>query len=247
MFKEMDCFLAMSEDMKRDAIALGAPERKIIVHYHGINAQRFRYDERTYCAKKRFTILCVGTLEGKKGQHHLLRAVAELRRVRPDIDAHVVLVGEGPLQKELKQIVKREGLSRIVTMTGFVQHLNPKFLQYYRDADVFVHFSTTQRDNDKEGIPGTIVEAMAAGLPVVATHHAGIPEAIAHGIHGVLLEEHDIAGITKSLIALYESEEMRAKLGRAAARRALNDLDVRTKTRSLERIYDSVAQRDSFD
>lgn len=244
VFSEMECFLAMSEDMKRDAIALGAPEEKTIVHYHGINAQRFRVDERTYENKESFNILCVGTLEKKKGQHHLLRAFADLRRARPDIDAKVVLVGKGPLRSELEQIIERENLRESVALAGFVQHLDPKFLQCYRDADAFVHFSTTQPNHDKEGIPGTIVEAMASGLPVVATRHAGIPEVITDGVHGILLEECDTNGITKSLIHLYENKELCARLGKTAARRALNELDVRTKTSDLERIYDSMVQKE---
>ena len=62
-FRMMDRFLVMSEDMKRDAMNLGVPEEKIIVHYYGINAARFRFDERTYERKKSFNILCVGTEE----------------------------------------------------------------------------------------------------------------------------------------------------------------------------------------
>jgi colanic acid/amylovoran biosynthesis glycosyltransferase len=243
MFKEMDCFLAMSDDMKRDAMALGAPEEKVIVHYHGINAQRFRFEERMYYKKDQFTVLCVGSLDPKKGQHHLLHAVAELRRQRPDINAKVVLVGTGSLREELDQIIEREDLAGRVHMAGYVQHLNPAFLEFYRNADVFVHFSTTQPGNDKEGIPGTIVEAMASGLPVIATKHAGIPEAITDGMQGILLEESDVAGIAKSLVKLHDCEDMRARLGRAAARRALNDLDIRTKMSHLEKIYDSIAQK----
>ncbi len=243
IFNVMDCFLAMTEDMKRDAITFGIPEEKIIVHYHGINAQRFRFDERTYKRKKPFNILCVGTLEPKKGQHHLLRSLAELWKARPDIDAKVMLVGKGPLQKELERIIQQHKLHDRVELTGYIPHLDPKFLQCYRDADVFVHFSTTQPDYDKEGIPGTIVEAMASGLPVISTHHAGIPEAITNGVHGILLEEKDVAGITTSLIQLNENEEMRKRLGQAAAQRALNDLDVRTRTRNLERIYNSTTEK----
>jgi colanic acid/amylovoran biosynthesis glycosyltransferase len=243
MFKQMDCFLAMSADMKHDAIALGAPEERVIVHYHGINAHRFQVDERSYARKKQFTILCVGTLEPKKGQHYLLHAVAELRRHRPDINPRVVLVGKGPLSSELEKIIEHENLADCVHLAGFIQHLNPAFLQYYRDADAFVHFSSTQPGYDKEGIPGTIVEAMASGLPVVATRHAGIPEAITDGTHGILLEETNPAGIAGALAQLYDSEDMCARLGRAAAHRALNDLDIRTKMIDLERIYNSVAER----
>ena len=241
MFRAMDCFLAMSEDMKRDAIAIGAHEDKVIVHYHGINTHRFRYDERSYEPQSSFTILCVGTLEPKKGQHHLLRALADLRKERPDIPARVVLVGTGPLQSELDALIRQHGLERSVDLAGFVPHTDGRLLEHYRTADVFVHFSTTQPDNDKEGIPGTIVEAMASGLPVIATKHAGIPEVITDGTHGILLDEKNTAGITRSLAQLYDSRDLRAQLGRAAAHHSLHNLDFRTKTAALEAIYDRVA------
>ncbi len=242
-FHAMDCFLTMSQDMKRDAIAAGIPAEKIVVHYYGIDSARFRFDERTYCRKNRFNVLCVGSLDKKKGQHHLLRSLSALRKARPDIDARVTLVGNGNLRRELELFVEEHRLADRVVFAGHVSHFDPKLLQFYRDADVFVHFSTTQPNNDKEGIPGTIVEAMASGLPVVTAHHAGIPEAITNHVHGLLLEEKDVDGIARSLIDLYESEEMRGRLGRAAAQRALNDLNVHTKTRELENIYNDVVSR----
>jgi len=243
VFEEMDCFLAMSEDMKRDAIALGASEERVVVHYHGINAERFRFDARTFCASNPFTILCVGSLEVKKGQHHLLQSLVEIKKARPEINAKVVLVGEGPLRGALEQFVREHNLHNAVELAGYVQHLDPRFLRYYRNADVFVHFSTTQADNDKEGIPGTIVEAMASGLPVITTRHAGIPDVITHDTHGILLGENDFGGIALSLIQLYDNHERRAKLGRAAALRALTELDLSSKTRQLEKIYHMVAEQ----
>lgn len=240
VFAEMDLFLAMSEDMKADAMALGAPEEKVLVHYHGINAARFAYQERTYGERERFTILCVGSLEPKKGQHHLLRAVAHLRRHSPRVPVHVVLVGTGPLQAELNKLIAGYDLHTCVEMAGYVPHLDSRFPLFYRNADVFVHFSTTQPDNDKEGIPGTIVEAMASGLPVIATRHAGIPAVIDDGTHGILLDESDTEGIARAILALYESESLRRRLGVNAAQRALTELDLTTKTALLEEIYDRV-------
>ncbi len=238
VFREMDYFLVMSEDMRKDLLALGAPDEKIITHYHGINAARFQYDGRMYENNGPFRILCVGSLEPKKGQHHLLRAVAQVRKIRPDIDLQVTLVGKGHLQAELERIIERNGLTHRVEFAGYVPHLDHRLLEYYHRADVFVHFSTTQPDYDKEGIPGTVVEAMASGLPVITTRHAGIPEVLTDGIHGVLLDESDTDGIVRSLVNLYDHPERRRALGQNAARHALSRLDVCVKTRNLERIYE---------
>jgi colanic acid/amylovoran biosynthesis glycosyltransferase len=143
----------------------------------------------------------------------------------------------------LERIIQHASLGDRVLLAGYVPHLDSRLLQYYRDADVFVHFSTTQPDYDKEGIPGTIVEAMASGLPVISTRHAGIPEVITHRVHGILLEEDDIECIAESLIELYENEGTRRRLGQAAACHARDVLDIRVKTIELEKVYASVAKR----
>lgn len=240
-FDQVDLFLAMSEDMRRDAVRCGIPEEKIRIHYHGINTQRFRFDERSYETKSCFNILCIGSLEPKKGQQHLVRAAAELRA--QGVNAKIILVGRGDLENEIKETIDRENLHERVELVGYVPHLSERLMQYYRDADIFVHFSSTQPDGDKEGIPGTIVEAMASGLPIVTTRHAGIPEVITDGVHGILLDERDTAGIVPAIRQLLTDVQLRRQLGTAAAQRALNELDVRTKTLQLEEIYDSLTKK----
>jgi colanic acid/amylovoran biosynthesis glycosyltransferase len=232
----------MSKEMKKDLLGLGASEETIVVHYYGSDSKRFQVAERRYARKQEYNILCVGSLLLKKGQHHLLRALKRLNDSRPDLDFRVTLVGDGPMEKELKGMVVDYKWHDRVDFAGHVPHEDPKLLDYYRSADVFVHFSTTGPKGHKEGIPGTIVEAMASGLPVVSTRHAGIPEVISSGQHGLLLEENDLDGLTKTLIRLLEDSPLRSRLGKAAAKRALSELNLEVKTQELERIYSSVIE-----
>jgi colanic acid/amylovoran biosynthesis glycosyltransferase len=239
IFERLDGFLAMSEDMRTDLLALGCPEHKITVHYHGSDTRRFRYAERTYEHDGPLTLLCVGRLHEGKGQHLVLEA---LRRLGRD-DVRVVIVGEGPMRGDLERQTAAYGWRDRVMFTGHVAHTSDELVEHFRTADVFAHPSLTRPDGGKEGIPGTIVEAMASGLPVVSTYHAGIPSVIDSGRHGLLVPERDIDALADALDAVLSDAALRASLGRAAAERAVRELDLAARTVELERIYDRVLQR----
>jgi colanic acid/amylovoran biosynthesis glycosyltransferase len=235
VFDLSDCVLAMSEDMRRDVCALGCPEDKVVVHYYGSDTRRFRFPERRYDERDEPLILSIGRLHAQKGQDLVLRALRRLegrgRRFR------VVFVGDGPLRAELERLVAEYGWEDRVTLVGHVRYASEALDEHLRSADVFAHPSVTV-DGLKEGIPGTIVEAMASGLPVVATWHAGIPAVIDHDRHGLLVRERDGEALAGALDALLSDARLRARLGRAAARRASEELDLHARTVELERIYD---------
>ncbi len=240
IFGELDLFVAMSEDMRRDMRALGCPDEKIIVHYYGSDCSRFRYPERSYPQKDEMTIFSCGTLQEKKAQHlvlEALRLVEQRGMVRRRF--RVVLVGDGPLRPRLEQQIAAYGWQDKVTLVGHVPHHEQMLVDAYRQADIFTLPSITVK-GDKEGIPGTIVEAMAAGLPVVATYHAGIPAIIEAGRDGVLVREGDIEAMARAFATLIEHAPLRAYLGRAAAERARRELDLQQRTRNLEAIYDNL-------
>lgn len=234
LFDELDGFLAMSDDMRQDLLGLGCPDEKIVVHYYGSDTTRFRARERRYDHGRPPAILCCGRLHEAKGQQLVLEA---LRRIEDGREFTVVIVGDGPARGELERQVDAYGWRDRVTFRGHVPYTSEELVQAFRDADVFPHPSITL-GGLKEGIPGTIVEAMAAGLPVVATRHAGIPAVIESGRDGLLVEERDVDGLAGALRTLLDAPAERSRLGRAAAARAEHELDLESRTRELERIYD---------
>jgi colanic acid/amylovoran biosynthesis glycosyltransferase len=236
LFGRLDGFLAMSEDMRRDLLALGCPPDKVVVHYYGSDTKRFRYPERTYDREGPLVVLCCARLHPAKGIHLVLEA---LRRVEQggNGDFRVVIVGEGPQREDLQRQIAGYGWQDRVTFTGHVPYTDDALIEHFRRADVFAHPSITI-DGLKEGIPGTIVEAMACGLPVVATYHAGIPSVIESDRHGVLVAERDDAGLASALEALLVDTALRTRLGTAAAKRAAEELDLEARSVELERLYD---------
>ncbi len=237
VFDRLDCVLAMSEDMRDDLVAIGCPARKIIVHYHGSPTARFRHAGRRYAKDGPLTVLCCARLEPIKGQHLVLEALRVLDR-RGCRDLRLVLVGEGSTRGELERMAADAGwgADRVV-FAGHVPHASDALLRHFHEADLFVHPSVTIR-GVKEGIPGTIVEAMAAGLPVVATRHGGIPAVIDSGCEGLLVAEYDVEALAAAIETLARDAGRRERLGQGAADRAGRELDLQVRTVELERIYD---------
>jgi colanic acid/amylovoran biosynthesis glycosyltransferase len=158
-------------------------------------------------------IVAVGRLVPKKGYPGLLAALAELVRRRVDITCRIV--GGGDLRDSLAAQVAALGLGDIVTFLG--SRTQTEVLEEYRKADVFVQASIITPDGDRDGIPNSVLEAMACGLPVVATEVAGIPEVVHHGTTGLLV--HAEAGLlADALQSLAEDPRLRTRLGDDARR-----------------------------
>ena len=234
-FSRVDIVLAMSANMERDLIALGCPAEKVRVHYHGIDTRRFRFEDRAYEEHEPLEVLCVGRVEAGKGQHVLLAAADQLvRDGGPRI--RLRFVGDGPDRERLEQYAARLSWGDDITFTGYLPHQAPRLVEEYKAADLFVLASRTTTSNEKEGIPGTLVEAMAAGLPIISTYHGGIPGVIKHETNGLLVPENDVRATARALSTVLTSVGARARLGRQAAIDATR-LDVNDAARRLEGIY----------
>jgi colanic acid/amylovoran biosynthesis glycosyltransferase len=189
--------------------------------------------------------LACGTLEIKKAQHIVLTALRQVERAAGlKNDFRVTIVGDGPMRAHLQKMVRDFGWQDRVRFTGYLPYAGPQLVREYRDADIFVLPSMTIK-GDKEGIPGTIVEAMASGLPVVSTYHAGIPSVVKDQEDGLLVKEGDINGLAAALRELIDDPGMRERLGRNGAARAAVKLNARNRIADLEKIYGALTGRRS--
>jgi colanic acid/amylovoran biosynthesis glycosyltransferase len=109
--------------------------------------------------------------------------------------ARLILAGEGPLLPELRGACARLGVGDAVEFPGFLE--SGDLSRLYASAHLFLHPSVTTPAGDQEGVPNSLLEAMATGLPVVATVHGGIPEAVTDGIDGLLVPEHSPQALAK--------------------------------------------------
>src|SRR5450759_4766166 len=155
VFKRVTKVLAMSPDMKKDLMAAGCPEDKIIVHYYGTDCKKFYLPKRQFADKEIITILNLCSLVPTKGQLFLLKSIAEIIS-NGVTNFRLRIVGTGLLEKELKAYVQQKNLSDYVQFVGAIPYGGREMIREYHGADIFVHPSVVDPQGNKEGIPGTI-------------------------------------------------------------------------------------------
>jgi glycosyltransferase involved in cell wall biosynthesis len=217
----------------------GPPPKGDGIHlfYHGTDLKRFGPDRSGVEADR---ILSVGRLVPKKGFHDLVDAFALIDKKGLRFRADVY--GGGPLRDELEARAGRLGLEGRLTFHG--ARLQDEILAAYRRAAVFVLAPIVTDDGDRDGIPNVLVEAMASGVPVVATRISGIPELITDGIDGLLVNEHDPATLAGAIERVLLDSDLAARLGKAGRRRVERDFDLVANTRRLGALFQGIPAED---
>lgn len=211
--------------------AYGAPAEKVCVVYHGLDLQRFQ--RRARPSNDRPLILSVGRLVEQKGYEDLLYACAKL--VREGHEFQCEIVGEGPLRDRLERLVGELGLQGLVRLPGHV--VGDVVLDYYIRADLFVLPCTEASDGDRDGIPNTMIEAMAMELPVVSTRYSGVPELVVDGTTGLLVDCGDRQAMAKAIRLLLTETEARIAMGSAGRARVMEGFATAASIGKLERIF----------
>lgn len=170
----------------------------------------------------------VGRLNGEKDYPNLLRAAAMLVATRPQL--HFIIVGKGELEQELRAMATSLGLDGRVTFLGHFHDVRQAFEQ----MDVYVLSST------REGLPNTVLEAMAMEVPIVSTDVDGVKEAVTGDVHAVLVPAQDSAALAAGLESALDDEVLRRRLTHAARARVESDFSFTARTRRVEDIYRQV-------
>ncbi|MHB9024088.1 MAG: glycosyltransferase family 4 protein [Armatimonadota bacterium] len=176
--------------------------------------------------------LCVGRLVEKKGPLFTLAAFREA--YRQDSRLRLELIGDGPLNVACQRYCQRHNLQEVVTFHG--TQPSAFVAQRLAQADIFLLHSQRASNGDEEGLPVAILEAMAYGLPVISTRHAGIPEAVEEGVTGYLTDERDWHAMGRYLIQLATQPAVRHALGAAGYSRAAERFSAADEIRQLREI-----------
>jgi glycosyltransferase involved in cell wall biosynthesis len=169
----------------------------------------------------------------KKGLPVTLRAFAVFLGQFPN--ANLTIAGEGPLLGQLQSLARELGIDGRVSFTGFVSQ--EELRKIYYASHILLQPSQMGRDGNQEGIPNSMLEAMASGLPVFATEHGGIPEAIENCVSGVLVPECDHQKLAAALLDAVRNPEFLSRIARKGAEIVRKNFDLRVQTQRLEEIY----------
>jgi glycosyltransferase involved in cell wall biosynthesis len=214
-----DRFVCVSEDCARRTVEHGVSRRKVCTLWNGIDLTRFLYAG----PSRDGPIVTVARLSPEKDVATLLRAAAN-----PDAAGlHVEIAGAGPCLPELQRLAQELGVGERVRFLGEVRDVAALLAR----ASVFVLPSAS------EGISLTLLEAMARGLPVVATRVGGNPEVVREGETGLLVPPHDPPALAAALLRVRQDPEWGERLGKAGRRRVEQCFDVRRMVAAYEVLY----------
>jgi glycosyltransferase involved in cell wall biosynthesis len=220
---------AVAETMQKRE---GIPGKKITVIYNGIECvdpvdRVFTLPQQAHQSTP-VTIICVGRLSPEKGHITLLKALAQLKNLQ--LQAKLILIGEGKLQSILIEQATQLGIIGLVQILGSRRDV----IEQLVNANIFA------LPSEWEGISMALLEAMAAGLPVVATAVGGTPEVVIDGETGYLVPPRDPASFANALSRLIQDPGLRQRMGMSARQRVCDQFNIRHTAQQILALYETL-------
>lgn len=231
MFRKASAIVAVSNHMRDRLKALGAPEQKLRLNHYGPDAKYFKYND---AGKNPPVIVAVGRFAETKSPHLTILAFKKVVDAFPE--ARLIMAGHGHLWEACRILAKSLGIDHAVQFKGVLSH--GEVGEIMAKARMFVQHSITTPLNDTEGTPLAVLEASAAGLPVVSTLHAGIPDVVIEGESGLLVNEGDIDGMAENMLKLLQDQNMASRLGKAGHERIKSHFTLERHIHQLEMIIE---------
>ena len=225
LFAQAKAIVAVSRFMEEQLLRLGAPREKLVYNCYGIDVERFTSGDPVKAPPH---FVAVGRFVDKKAPHLTLSAFERLVQRMPE--AKLTMVGQGPQWESCVQRAASAPLAGRVDLPGV--RSPEEIAALMRGSRAFVQHSMRAMSGDCEGTPLAVLEAMATGIPVVSTRHAGIADVVQHEVHGLLCDEADVVGMARNMERVARDAELAGHMGRAGRAKAEQD----------HRVQDSIAR-----
>lgn len=240
ILRQMDCTVCVSAAQADKVYRAGVPAARVRIIRNAIGSDCFAPADptdrerllRLFPHSPRLIVGAAGRLSPEKGFSVLVEAAALCRRLDPGIS--FVLFGDGPLRPELERQINRFGLQRHFILAGFRSDVT-RFLP---------HLDLLAMPSFTEGLPVALLEAFAAGLPVVASAVGGIPEVVEEGVNGYLVPSGDAAALARRILDLAaRPKDFRAVLGTAGQQRVRDDFSLEAQGEQYRQLFDDLLRR----
>lgn len=213
MFAIASAVIAVSNDMYEQLQKLGCPKEKLSLIYYGFNNDLFAYSDHS---ENNSNFLSVGRFCDTKNPHLTILAFHQVLQSLPAAKLNMI-GGDETLLNSCMQLVKSLNIEQHVNFLGI--KTPEEVATEMHKAIAFVQHSATTMEGEKEGTPVSIIEAMASGLPVVATRHAGIPDVILENESGLLCSEFDINEMARLMLNVATDKALNQRIGKNASGR----------------------------
>ena len=224
--------LHRSDSLRSALLSRGVPPSKLRANPTGVPVPE-EMTPRTFSRAKPLRLLQACRFIEKKGLDISMEAVKKL--IDRGIDVQLTLAGDGPQRAELEALAVRFGIASRVRWTGFIA---PEALcEEYRQNDIFLHPSRETGTGDREGIPNSLLEAMAHGRVVVASKHSGIPEVIENGINGWLVDHADPSLLADAVLNAIADPSSAISMASAARKTVIDRFSTESCIKQLEICY----------
>lgn len=232
VFERASKIIAVSKVMGQKLLDLGCPEDKILYNTYGPNPD-FE-SVKAQLSKQQF--IAMGRFTEKKAPYYTILAFKKVLEFFPEVK--LLMAGDGDLLSTCQNLVRYYKLEKHVMFLGVVTP--EEFRELLSESLAFVQHSITAANGDMEGTPVVILEASASGLPVISTHHAGIPEVILHEETGLLCEEHDVDAMAENMLKLLRDRDYAMQLGRRGKERIKNSFSMGQHISLLQETLENV-------
>jgi glycosyltransferase involved in cell wall biosynthesis len=228
VFKYASKIIAVSKKMVEMLVIIGCEKEKIYHTACGPHEDFFKV--KPQFLKKQF--LALGRFVDKKAPYYTIMAFNKVIKKHPD--ANLLLAGNGTLLNVCINLIKQYKIEENVKFLGVIKP--DKYRSLLQESLAFVQHSITAENGDMEGTPVSVVEASFAGLPVISTYHAGIPDVIIHNETGLLSDEHDVEKMSKHMLQLIEDIDFAKQLGKAGKKHILQNFSMTSHIDKLQEV-----------
>ena len=237
LFEKADLFLLEGSNMALELEKLGCPKEKIKVFHLGVDISKIPFRERNIAENEAINLLFVATLTEKKGCEYLIRAYAKVLEKYSAV--RLKIIGQGELKEQLLDLAKSLNVFDKIQFEDYIPY--SQFVTELNKADIFISPSVTAKNGNTEGgAPVSLIDAQAAGLAIISSFHADIPEVVRHGETGLLAEEKDYNTLAEHIDFFIKNPEQIKIFGKNGRQHIEQEYNILLQGEKLGKIYDEV-------